>query len=137
MKISTVLAARYERREVLTGDSVSELEAGSKIGRGLSEGRRDSEAPRISNRQADRGLRRSRPALKFDGTEILAGTLAAIECGGGVMVLAVKAGDKLLRLMVSDPNKLHSLPGPATPSEHRMRPINLAVPGSLQACSRR
>jgi len=48
----------------------------------------------------------SRPALKLDGAEVMAGTLAAIECKGSGMVLAVKAGDKLLRLMVSDPARL-------------------------------
>lgn len=48
------------------------------------------------------------PTVKIEGTEVMAGTLAAIECGGG-MVLAVKAGDKLLRFAVTDPNKLQFL----------------------------
>lgn len=53
--------------------------------------------------KTDRSLPSDGPTLKLDGTEIIAGTLAAIECDQGGMVLAVKKGDTLLRFKVSDP----------------------------------
>ena len=46
--------------------------------------------------------------MKFEGTEVMAGTLAVIECGSG-MVLAVKVGEKVVRFSVTDPNKLQFL----------------------------
>jgi tetratricopeptide (TPR) repeat protein len=56
----------------------------------------------------DRVFSSAKPTTKFEGTEVMAGTLAVIECGSG-MVLAVKAGEKLLRFSVTDPNKLQFL----------------------------
>jgi len=71
---------------------------------------------------------RSRPVLKLDGTEVMAGTLAAIECNGAGMVLAVKAGDKLLRLMVSEPARIQFVSqDPQLRPNIGCGPINLAV----------
>ena len=56
--------------------------------------------------KTDRSLPSDGPTMKLDGTEVVAGTLAAIECDQGGMVLAVKTGDTLLRFTVSDPVEL-------------------------------
>ena len=44
--------------------------------------------------------------MKINGTETMSGFMAAIECDGRGITIAFKAGDKLLRFSVSDPNKL-------------------------------
>lgn len=80
-----------------------------------------------SNDKQDRGFSDARPTMKLDGTEVMAATLAAIECGGG-MVLVVKAGEKLLRFAVTDPNKLQFLTqDPKLNPKIGCGPINLAA----------
>ncbi len=75
----------------------------------------------------DRVFSTANPTMKFDGTEVMAGTLAAIECGAG-MVLAVKAGERLVRFAVTDPNKLQFLTqDPKLSPQIRCGPINLAA----------
>jgi tetratricopeptide (TPR) repeat protein len=44
--------------------------------------------------------------MKIEGTKIAAGTLAAIECQGTGLVLALRSNGKMLRFSVSDPAKL-------------------------------
>lgn len=46
------------------------------------------------------------PLVKLAGTETMSGVMAAIECDGRGITIAFKAGDKLSRFLVSDPNKL-------------------------------
>ncbi|MFY9610761.1 MAG: tetratricopeptide repeat protein [Blastocatellia bacterium] len=75
----------------------------------------------------DRVFSTAKPTKKFAGTEVMAGTLAAIECGAG-MVLAVKAGENLLRFTVTDPNKLQFLTqDPQLNPRIGCGPINLAA----------
>ncbi|MEK6299092.1 MAG: tetratricopeptide repeat protein [Acidobacteriota bacterium] len=103
----------YTRRDTnadkySTGDTASEPELKERP-RLKRKGEETADHAESGTGKADRDRASSRPALKLDGTEVMAGTLAAIECKGAGMVLAVKAGDKLLRFSVSDPTKLQFL----------------------------
>jgi tetratricopeptide (TPR) repeat protein len=76
----------------------------------------------------ERGVPTVGPTIKLEGTEVVAGTLTAIECDRGGMVLAVKAGDTLLRFMVSDPAKLQFVTqDPQLHPNIGCGPINLAA----------
>jgi tetratricopeptide (TPR) repeat protein len=124
----------YSRRDTNAGkfstrDLASETEAESKDRPRLKRrGEETASHGETAAGKTDRAPSSLRPSLKFDGTEVMAGTLAAIECGGLGMVLAVKAGDKLLRFMVSDSNKLQFVThDPELHPNIGCGPINLAA----------
>jgi len=90
-----------------------------------SEGKLDE--PVAATDKPDRAVSSLPPTLKLNGTEVIAGTLEAIECGAG-MVLAVKAGDELLRFIVTDPPNLQFLTqDPNLSPNIGCGPINLAA----------
>jgi hypothetical protein len=113
-----------------SGGSLARVESPAESGnrpRLLRKGEGPLDQPEPASDKTDRALPSARPTLKIEGTQIMAGTLAAIECGAG-MVLAVKTGDKLLRFTVTDTSKLQFLTqDPQLNPNIGCGPINLAA----------
>jgi tetratricopeptide (TPR) repeat protein len=66
--------------------------------------------------------------LKFDGTSRMSGVLAAIECDGGKMTLALKTADKLVRFTVSDiPHLQFYVHDPSLKPDLGCGPVNLSA----------
>ncbi|HKP84789.1 MAG TPA: tetratricopeptide repeat protein [Blastocatellia bacterium] len=102
-------APRLKRR----GDEAGAQDKGDLAGERVKSERRDE----------SRG-----PAIKIEGTQILSGTLAAIECSGASMTLVIKSDAKVLRFSVSDLSNLQFYTqDPKFTPQMRCGPINLPV----------
>lgn len=103
--------ARYRRaaepalsnNQTQTAVAESEPATAPRLKRRTEEAGAQEQIDSVSERGKSHGRDSSRgPMIKIEGTQILSGTLTALECKGAGMVIIFKSGENTLRFSVSD-----------------------------------